>query len=135
MKKYGKIIGLIVIITLITIMFTACFDTEAEKVRENLALESDNFNVSRIVTVINGITNDTIFQIEGRISITADTNDNQLEIMCEYQKGLYKKTIIGIPDNVTYVVDDLEFTETTQYGYKINYNPKMWLPYRPAIID
>lgn len=131
-----KTVAAWLLITLIGVMllaFTGC--NEAEKVRENLAQESDNFNVARVVTVINGITNDTIFQIKGRISITADTGDDQLEILCEYRKGMYKKTIIGIPDNVTYVVDDLEATEVSEYGYEINFNPKMWLPVRPVIQD
>lgn len=140
MKKLSKPTAMLTIIVLMLSMMTlltGCFDTQAAKVKENLSLEADSFNVIRTVTVINCTTNDVIFTIEGRISITADTSDKQLEILCEYKKGLYKKSIIGIPDftPITYVVDDKEATATTPYGYKINYNPKMWLPNRPAIVD
>lgn len=64
---------------------TAC--SESERVRENLAQEADNFNCFRRITVIDCITGDTLFQMEGRSSIIADTSDNQLEIVTEYQKG------------------------------------------------
>lgn len=128
---------LVCAIMITMIMFSLVGCNQADKVRDNLAQEADNFNVLRTVTVINCMTNDALFTIEGRISITADREDQQLEILCEYKKGVYKKSIIGLPDYtpVTYVIDDQEATATTPYGYKINYNPKMWLPYRPAVVD
>lgn len=115
------------------LMVTGC--TEADRVRENLAQEADNFNCVRRITVIDCITGDTLFQMEGRSSIVADTTDNQLEIITEYQKGQYNKQIIGLSDNVTYIVEDLEVTGTDPYHYEINFNPNMWIPFAPAIID
>ncbi len=112
---------------------TAC--SESERVRENLAQEADNFNCVRRITVIDCITGDTLFQMEGRSSIIADTEDNQLEIVTEYQKGLYNKQIIGLSDNVTYIIEDLETTDVSEYHYEINFNPKMWLPASPTYID
>ena len=52
--------------------------TEASRVSQNLAMESDNFNVVRKVTVLNAITNDTMFEMTGKMSIKADTADKQL---------------------------------------------------------
>jgi hypothetical protein len=71
----------------------------------------------------------------GRSSIVADTEDNQLEIITEYQKGQYNKQIIGLSDNVTYIIEDLENTDVSEYHYEINFNPKMWLPYAPTYVD
>lgn len=116
-------------------VFTLTSCTEAERVRTNLAQEADNFNCVRRITVIDCITGDTLFQMTGRSSITADTADNQLEIITEYQKGMYNKQIIGLSDNVTYIVGDLEATEVNEYHYEINFNPHMWLPSVPTIID
>lgn len=116
-----------------TLLFTGC--DEASRVRENLSQQADNFNCLRRVTVIDCITGDTLFQMEGRSSIVADTSDDQLEIITEYEKGKYSKQIIGLSDNVTYIIEDLEATETDEYHYIINFNPNMWIPYSPDSID
>lgn len=112
---------------------TGC--NQAEVVRQNLAEEADNFNCYRRITVINCIKGDVILQVEGRCSITADTTDNQLEIITEYEKGQYNKQIIGLSDNVTYIVEDLEVKDVNEYHYYINFNPHMWLPEIPTYID
>lgn len=75
-----------------------------------------------------------LFQMTGKISITADTADNQLEIIVE-ENGQYKKHFIGLSDNVTYVVEDITAGDVSNYKYTINYNPKMWLPYEIETID
>lgn len=108
--------------------------TEAERVSTNLAQESDNFNVVRKVTVLNAITNDTMFEMTGKMSIKADTADKQLEIVVE-DNGKYQKHIIGLSDNVSYVVQDLDVKDVDKYHYSINFNPKMWVPVAPTYSD
>lgn len=128
----NKLIALASVV-IMTASATAC--SESERVRGNLAQEADNFNCVRQITVIDCITGDTLFQMTGRSSIIADTEDNQLEIITEYHKGQYNKQIIGLSDNVTYIIEDLETTDVSEYHYEINFNPKMWLPYTPTYID
>ena len=72
----------------------------------------------------------------GKMSITADMADNQLEVIVE-EDGKYTKHFIGLSDNVTYVVEDLNLgaNEVSQYKYTLNYNPKMWLPVEIETID
>ena len=41
----------------------------------------------------------------------------------------------GLSDNVSYVVEDLEVKDVSKYRYEINYNPKMWIPVEPKIVD
>lgn len=108
--------------------------TEASKVSINLAQEADNFNVVRKVTVLNAITNDTMFEMTGKMSIKADTADKQLEIVVE-DNGKYQKHIIGLSDNVSYVVQDLDVNDVDKYHYSINFNPKMWVPVAPTYSD
>ena len=108
--------------------------TEAERVSTNLAQESDNFNVVRKVTVLNAITNDTMFEMTGKMSIKDDTADKQLEIVVE-DGGKYQKHIIGLSDNVSYVVQDLDVKDVDKYHYSINFNPKMWVPVAPTYSD
>ena len=122
-------------ISMVTIL-TGC-QTEAEKVSYNLSKEADNFNIVRQLTVINCIGGDVLFQMTGRMSITADTADNQLEIIVENEDGSYVKHFVGLSDNVTYVVEDLNLgaNEVEKYKYTLNFNPNMWIPVEVDTID
>lgn len=115
-------------------MLTGC--TEAERASYNLSKQADNFNVIRQLTVINCIEGDVIFQMTGKLSIEADEVDKQLEITVE-DNGTYVKHFIGLSDNVTYVIEDLNLgaNDVSQYRYTINFNPKMWLPVNFETID
>lgn len=106
----------------------AACSTEAQRVSYNLSQQADNFNDIRQITVINCLQGDVLFQMTGKMSITADTADNQLEIVVEDEDGEYKKHFIGLSDNVTYVVEDITYDDVNQYKYTLNFNPKMWLP-------
>lgn len=129
-----KRICLILSILLLSILFCGC-ETEAERVSYNLSQEADNFNVIRQLTVINCIEGDVLFQMTGKMSITADTADNQLEVIVEREDGLYQKHFVGLSDNVTYVVEQLEVENVSKYKYSLNYNPKMWIPVDVKTID
>lgn len=61
-------------------------DTEANRVSYNLSQEADNFNDIRQITVINCLQGDVLFQMTGKMSITADTADKQLEVIVEDEK-------------------------------------------------
>lgn len=119
-----KILSIITMIGMITVL-GGC--SEASRVSENLSKEADNFNVVRQVTVIDCITGDTMFQVSGKISITSDNTDHQLEIISE-ENGAYRKHFIGLSDNVSYVVEQLDVKNVDKYKFTINYNPKMWIP-------
>ena len=110
-------------------------DTEVNRVSYNLSQEADNFNDIRQITVINCLQGDVLFQMTGKMSITADTSDNQLEIIVEDENGEYKKHFIGQSDNVTYVVEDVTAGDVEKYKYTLNFNPEMWLPYEVETID
>ncbi len=108
---------------------------ESDRVSHNLSLEADNFEVVRQLTVIDCITGDVLFQMTGKISIEADTVDNQLEIIVEDENGDYQKHFVGLSDNVTYIVEQLNFQDVENYKYVLNFNPKMWLPVTVDTID
>ena len=124
---------LVTLMSMLLLVFTGC--SEADRVSQNLSKEADNFNVVRQLTVINCIEGDVLFQMTGKMSITADTADNQLEVIVENENGMYKKHFIGLSDNVTYVVEDMDTTNVSKYKYTLNYNPKMWIPIDVKTID
>ena len=134
MKK-SRIVFVLLSVLLTATVLTGC-GTEAQRVSYNLSQQADNFNVVRQLTVINCIEGDVLFQMTGKMSITADTADNQLEIIVE-DNGTYVKHFVGLSDNVTYVVEDLNLgaNEVNKYKYTLNFNPKMWIPYDVETID
>lgn len=133
MKK--KIVVAFLLIGIMSEVLCGC--SEAERVSYNLSQEADNFNVVRQLTVINCIEGDVLFQMTGKLSITADEEDNQLEIIVENEDGSYVKHFVGLSDNVTYVVEDLNLgaNEVEKYKYTLNFNPNMWIPVETDAID
>ena len=135
--KRSRVKILLAACLLSTLLLTGCeWDTQADRVSENLSKQADSFNIVRQITVINCIQGDILFQMTGKISITADIADNQLEIIVE-DGGTYVKHFIGLSDNVTYVVEDLNLGENavSNYKYTLNFNPKMWIPVDIETID
>ena len=134
-KKALLIAFVLLLLTISAVFFTGC--TEASRVSYNLSQEADNFNIVRQLTVINCIKGDVLFQMTGRLSIEVDYGENQLEIIVENENEKYVKHFIGLSDNVTYVVEDLNLgaNEVEKYKYTLNFNPNMWLPYKVEVIE
>ena len=122
MKKV--IIGLIMIaIVAVMIMTSGC--RESDRVSYNVSKDADNFNVMRRLAVINTVEGKPVFELVGRFSIEADSNDKQLEVIVETDKGTYKKHIIGLNDATTmYVIEDINGADVSKYHYEINFLPE-----------
>ena len=130
-----NIIGMIVLLIVSVFGLTAC--SQASRVESNLTKEADNFNVVRQLTVINCLQGDVLFQMTGKMAITADIEDNQLEIIVENEDGNYTKHFVGLSDNVTYIVEDLNLgaNDVEKYKYTLNFNPEMWFPVEVETMD
>jgi len=126
---------MLLVVGLMMVTLTGC-ETQADRVSYNLSQQADNFNIVRQLTVINCIGGDVLFQMTGKMSINADTMDNQLEIIVE-DGGTYVKHFVGLSDNVTYVVEDLNLGDNavSRYKYTLNFNPNMWIPVNVEMID
>lgn len=124
MKK--KILAVIVV-CLVIIGCTGC--RQSKMVNYNMSKEADNFNVIRRVVAINTVTDKPLIEVIGRISINADAEDNQLEILIQTGKDEYKKHIVGLNDaTTTYVIEDLYGAKVNSYKYTINYQPESIVP-------
>ena len=130
-----KIIGTIAVLLVSAFCLTAC--SQASRVESNLTKEADNFNIVRQLTVINCLQGDVLFRMTGKMSITADVDDNQLEIIVENDDGNYTKHFVGLSDNVTYTIEDLNLgaNDVEKYKYTLNFNPEMWIPVEVETID
>ena len=133
MKKIVSLLIVSVMLIGMCVGLSGC--NQSEMVSYNLSKEADSFNVVRQLTVINCIQGDVLFQMTGKMSITADTADNQLEVLVEDENGDYQKHFIGLSDNVTYTVEQKNYKDVSNYKYTLNFNPKMWIPVDVQTID
>ncbi len=130
MSRKRLLLILIAVIMLAGIATTTTGCREAERVTYNVSKEADNFNVMRRLAVINTVSGEPVFELVGRFSITADTEDNQLEVIVEVDDGKYKKHIVGLNQATTmYVVEDINGADVNKYKYEINYLPEMLQPF------
>ena len=120
-----KLIVTIVAMLLAAVSLAACAN-DSETVSHNLSQDADNFKVHRRVVFFNGITDKYLLSIEGYCSITDE--DNQLEVTCKTGEGTYKKHFLGLSDNVSYFVEQLEPTESDPYHYKVVFKPETIAP-------
>lgn len=128
MKKYVALALVIVMVLTMAVGLSAC--RESNRVSHNVSLEADNFNVMRRLAVINTVSGEPVFELVGRFSITADSDDNQLEVIVEVEDGKYKKHIIGLNQATTmYVVEDINGANVNKFKYEINYLPKAIQPF------
>ena len=130
MSRKKLLLILIAVIMLAGVATTATGCREAERVSYNVSQEADNFNVMRRLAVINTVSGEPVFEMIGRFSITADTDNNQLEVIVEVEDGKYKKHIVGLNQATTmYVVEDINGAEVNKFKYEINYLPKAIQPF------
>ena len=125
MKKILSIVSIVLIATLL-LCFVGC--SQADRVSTNLSNEADRFNVTRRLAVINCRSDKPVFELIGNFSIETDNVDNQLEVIVEYEKGLYKKHFIYLNEWITYTVEDVSGAYVDNYHYEFNYLPEMINP-------
>lgn len=102
--------------------------TPAQTASQNLSYDSDNFRIMRRVVFVNGITDKYLLSIEGLCSITKDKEDNQLEVTCKTGEKEYKKHYLGISNNVTYFVEQMDGSDVDTFHYKVAFRPETLLP-------
>lgn len=127
MKKIKKVLLTILTLTLLSCtLLTGC--TDAEVVSQNLSEDAENFKVLRKITFINTISDEILYTVEGNFSIKADTEDNQLEITAKTGEDEYQKHFLGLSPTTVYIVEQLEWTETNKYQFKITLKPSTIVP-------
>ncbi|MBW9216228.1 hypothetical protein KV102_15425 [Mumia sp. zg.B53] len=104
---------------------TACSD-DAVVVSDNLSKAADNFEIDRRVVFFNGITDKYLLTIEGRCAIEDD--GGQLEVTCKVGKGAYKKHFLGLSDNVSYFVEQIEGAYADPNHYRVTFKPEVIVP-------
>jgi uncharacterized lipoprotein YehR (DUF1307 family) len=126
MNKIIKRITTMALAIGLTVSMAGCSD--ASTASHNLSNDSDNFKIARKVVFFNGITDKYLLTIEGFCSITKDNNDNQLEVTCKTGDDEYKKHYLGLSDNVTYFVEQVNSARISTNYYKVVFKPTNVVP-------
>lgn len=102
----------------------------SDVVDHNTTKDAKNFKIERHIELINGITDRAILQVEGRCNIEDQTSEGekQLEIICKVGDDEYKKHMLGLSDNVTYLVEQIEPHASDEYHYQWNVRPETVIP-------
>ncbi|WP_208454872.1 hypothetical protein [Burkholderia gladioli] len=101
---------------------------DADVASRNLSTAADNFEINRRVVFYNGITGDYILTIEGLCSKGNDDTAAKLTITCKVGPGQYKKHYLGLSDNVTYFMEQIDAAPADVYHYKVVFKPSVIVP-------
>lgn len=102
--------------------------SDADVASSNLSKAADNFEVNRRVVFYNGITGGYMLTVEGLCSLGNQDKAREVTITCKTGKGEYKKHFLGLSDNVTFFVEQLEPNKVSAYHYRVIFKPQTIIP-------
>jgi hypothetical protein len=117
---------LLLITTLLAILFTGCFDTDARVASQNLSKQADRFEIDRRVVFYNGWTGEYILEVRGKCSL--ESNANKVAVTCMTGPEKFKKHYLGLASNVTYFAEQMEGSNVSRYHYEVTFKPSTIVP-------
>jgi len=102
--------------------------SDADTVSNNLSKEADQFRVLRRIVFYNGITDSYMLTIEGYCSLGNFDAEKELTVTCKVNEDEYKKHFLGLSDNVTYFVEQLESRDVSSDQYRVIFKPSVIVP-------
>jgi hypothetical protein len=106
---------------------TGCFESDADVASKNISKAADNFEVVRRIVFFNGITDTYLMTIEGKCSLGNNDEPGELSVTCKVGDG-YKKHFLGLSDNVSYFVEQLEGKNVSTSHYRVVFKPSVIIP-------
>lgn len=107
-------------------LMTGC-SKDADVASKNISTDADNFKVARRVVFINGITDSPILEIRGFCSLGNDRTATEISVTCKVDGG-FKKHFLGISDNTTYLIEQLDAAKVSTSFYKVIIKPSTIVP-------
>jgi hypothetical protein len=107
-------------------ILSACND--ADVASTNLSTAADNFKIMRKITVINDITDNVLLTVEGLCSLGNNDPIRLPSLTCKDEHGQFKKDFIGMGDNTSYIIEQLDPIDVSVYHYKVIIKPSVLIP-------
>lgn len=120
----------LIVTAMLALALVGCDVRDADVVSRNLSTQSDNFEVNRRFVFYNGITGEYILTIEGTCTKDNSSTASTLGVICKVGPGKheYKKHMLGLSDNVTWFMEQLEPVKASPYFYKVVFKPSVVVP-------
>lgn len=102
--------------------------TDADVASKNLSQAADNFEINRRVVFYNGITGGYMLSVEGLCSLGNNDSAGTVSITCKVGPKSFKKHFLGLSDNVTFFVEQLEPAKASPFHYRVIFKPQTIIP-------
>ncbi len=119
MRNFSKRIYTALVVLLMCVLITGCSPASCQSTE--LSRQADNFEKTRIITVINTRTDGIIFRMTGTFSCQYSSGD--LDIISAVGPNKYEKHFIHMNENLTYIVEDTAGNGDLYYQ-KVEYFPE-----------
>ena len=116
------------LLSLVVVASLAGCSRDADVASRNLSNAADMFEINRRIVFYNGITGDYMLTVEGLCSLGNKDAARQLSITCKTGAAEYKKHFLGLSDNVTYFVEQIQASNVSVYHYKVMFKPQSIIP-------
>lgn len=101
---------------------------DADIASRNLSVAADQFEITRRIVFYNGITGEYMLTITGLCALGNSDGPRELSVTCKTGPGTYKKHFLGLSDNVTFFVEQIETAPASPYQYRVVFKPLQIVP-------
>lgn len=116
----------LILLTMCVLALAGCND--ADVASSNLSKAADNLEVNRRIVFYNGVTGEYMLTIEGLCSLGNADQPRKLSVTCKTGPAAYKKHFLGLSDNVTFFVEQVEPVAASPYQYRVVFKPLAIIP-------
>lgn len=111
-------------------LLTGCTKSDADVAAHNISKAAEQFEVYRRIVFINGITDKYLLEIDGYCSVetTESALGGSIEVTCKVGRGKFKKSFLGLSDNVTYMVEQMDPINVSTTRYRVIFKPESIIP-------
>lgn len=127
--KHKKKVALVALALAAVGTLSSC-SSDADVAARNLSVAAEQFEVNRRIVFFNGITDKYLLEIQGLCSVESGSSalSGSLEVTCKVGASQYKKHFLGLSDNVSYLVEQIDGATVSAYRYKVIFKPDVIIP-------
>lgn len=102
--------------------------SDADVASKNLSTAADQFEIMRRIVFYNGITGEYMLTMTGLCSLGNSDQPRKLSVTCKTGPSSYKKHFLGLSDNVTFFVEQIDSNPASPYQYRVVFKPLQIIP-------
>jgi len=123
---FKRFASIVVVAIMAADSLAACSD--ADVASQRLSKAADQFEVTRRIVFYNGITGDYMLTVTGLCSLGNADKSRELSVTCKTSPTEYKKHFLGLSDNVTFFVEQINANKVDVYHYQVIFKPSVIIP-------